>query len=337
MSVSRLYVCVIERGGGFPSLSRCVYVVWVGGRERGRRVWLYSGTPGIVVVSITVSNLSVILHPNKKNLTRFEIATSQILMLTHSHELSMEFLISDKIESDIERDSTLIPGFSVHMYVRTHFVTISKKRFNTTQTQEECVWFWVTVCVCVCVWLLKKWATTERVSLWTGSIDQTVVFIFGKHQIKWLCSGPGSPGTVSPFQEHLHQPPPTKSVHVDFKMHATGICLQEHSTTCAAQDAWFFGLLCAFFATLLPTGTTSNHTWSHKSWKNFDRLRSPLQQGECASFNTRLYGKHGDQRAHLLNASVYRLTFLWSEDTHRVVYGDKNKGLGFTTDERVWM
>ena len=35
-------------------------------------------------VSITVSNLSVILHPNKKNLTRFEIATSQILMLTHS-------------------------------------------------------------------------------------------------------------------------------------------------------------------------------------------------------------------------------------------------------------
>jgi hypothetical protein len=42
MSVSRLYVCVIERGGGSLSLERDVlYVVWVGGRERVRRVWVY--------------------------------------------------------------------------------------------------------------------------------------------------------------------------------------------------------------------------------------------------------------------------------------------------------
>jgi hypothetical protein len=36
-----------------------------------------------------------------------------------------------------ERDSTLIPGFSVHMYARAHFVTISKKHFHTTQTHKK--------------------------------------------------------------------------------------------------------------------------------------------------------------------------------------------------------
>jgi hypothetical protein len=34
---------------------------------------VYPGTPGIIV-----SNLSVTLHPNKKDLTRFEIAASQV-------------------------------------------------------------------------------------------------------------------------------------------------------------------------------------------------------------------------------------------------------------------
>jgi hypothetical protein len=36
--LSFLRVCDRERGGFPLSLSRCVYVVWVGGRERGRRV-----------------------------------------------------------------------------------------------------------------------------------------------------------------------------------------------------------------------------------------------------------------------------------------------------------
>jgi hypothetical protein len=34
---------------------------------------VYPGTPGIIV-----SNLSVTLHPNRKDLTRFEIAASQV-------------------------------------------------------------------------------------------------------------------------------------------------------------------------------------------------------------------------------------------------------------------
>jgi hypothetical protein len=34
---------------------------------------VYPGTPGIIV-----PNLSVTLHPNKKDLTRFEIAASQV-------------------------------------------------------------------------------------------------------------------------------------------------------------------------------------------------------------------------------------------------------------------
>jgi hypothetical protein len=38
---------------------------------------VYPGTPGIIV-SITVSNLSITMRPNKKDLTRFEIAASQV-------------------------------------------------------------------------------------------------------------------------------------------------------------------------------------------------------------------------------------------------------------------
>ncbi len=39
---------------------------------------MYPATPGIIV-----SNLSVALRPNEKDLERFEIEASQILMLTH--------------------------------------------------------------------------------------------------------------------------------------------------------------------------------------------------------------------------------------------------------------
>ena len=69
MSLSRLYVCVIERGG-FP---RCVFVCVVIEKEGGE-FCVYPGTPGI-----TVSNLSFALSPNEKDPARFKIATSQIL------------------------------------------------------------------------------------------------------------------------------------------------------------------------------------------------------------------------------------------------------------------
>jgi len=55
---------------------------------------VHPGTPGIIV-----SNLSVTLHPNKKGLTRFELAASQVyilMLLTHSQEICMEFLISEE-------------------------------------------------------------------------------------------------------------------------------------------------------------------------------------------------------------------------------------------------
>jgi len=49
-------------------------------REEGRRVRVYPPTPGIIV-----SNLSVAVRPkNEKDLERFKIADSQMLMLTHS-------------------------------------------------------------------------------------------------------------------------------------------------------------------------------------------------------------------------------------------------------------
>jgi hypothetical protein len=43
------------------------------------------------------------------------------------------------------------------------------------------------------------------------------------------------------------------------KMHAPGIRLQERGKTCAAQDARFFALLCAFFEALLPRAAPDNH------------------------------------------------------------------------------
>ncbi len=69
-------------------------------RERGRTGRVYPGTPCIIV-----SNLSVTLCPIKKDFTRFEIASSQILMLlTHSQELCMDFLISERGEKMTGRE-----------------------------------------------------------------------------------------------------------------------------------------------------------------------------------------------------------------------------------------
>jgi hypothetical protein len=51
--------------------------VYVSLSEGGRRVSVYPATPDIIV-----SNLSVALRPNEKDLERFQIVDSPILMLT---------------------------------------------------------------------------------------------------------------------------------------------------------------------------------------------------------------------------------------------------------------
>ena len=56
-----------------------------------------------------------------------------------------------------ERDSTLIPGFSVHVYTDARFLTLSNILSHHTDTEGECV--------CVCVLLLKRRAAAERVRL----------------------------------------------------------------------------------------------------------------------------------------------------------------------------
>ena len=91
---------------------------------------MYPGTPGIIV-SISVSNLSITLSPNKKDLTRFEIASSQILMLlTHSQELSMEFLISERGEkvTGRERLDTDTRIFRAHVHT-THTRNVKQKGY----------------------------------------------------------------------------------------------------------------------------------------------------------------------------------------------------------------
>ena len=102
---------------------------------------MYPGTPGIIV-SITVSNLSITLRPNKKDVTRFEIAASQILMLlTHSQELSMEFLISERGEKVTERErlDTDTRIFRAHVYTSSLCHNIQKTLSQPPNTQEECV------------------------------------------------------------------------------------------------------------------------------------------------------------------------------------------------------
>ena len=69
LSLCRLYMCVIERG--VPSLSRCVCMR---GDIEGEESCECLETPGSIV-----SNLSVALRPNEKDLERFEIANSQVL------------------------------------------------------------------------------------------------------------------------------------------------------------------------------------------------------------------------------------------------------------------
>ena len=96
-------------------------------------------------------------------------------------------------------------------------------------------------------------------------------------------------------------------------MHAPRLRLQQHSTTCAAQDARFFELLCAFFRALLRRAAPKNRTWRHNSRQHFDSPRIPLPQGQPACFNARLHRKHDNQAESLLRASVYRRTFLRDE------------------------
>ena len=62
-------MCDRVRGGFKLSVGVCRCVGMNGYGEVGRRVWLYPGTPGIIV-----SNLSVALRLNEKDLERFEIA-----------------------------------------------------------------------------------------------------------------------------------------------------------------------------------------------------------------------------------------------------------------------
>jgi hypothetical protein len=69
----------------------------------------------------------------------------------------------------------------------------------------------------------------------------------------------------------------------------------------------------------------------HKSRKNFDGPWNNLPEGECASFNARLHGKHVNQTAHLLCASVHHRTFLLREHGHRFFWGFRRKGSRFTT------
>ncbi len=149
----------------------------------------------------------------------------------------------------------------------------------------------------------------NRVHIWQTS-HQVVVQRYGLTSDRKVTPRPPTPA-------HLRQ----NQYMCTLKINACGIHLQERNTTCDTQDTGSFEQHHAFFETMVTRATPENHTWSQKSQKNFDGPRSPLPEGECASFNTRLNGNHDDQATHLLSVSVH-------DHTHRSVWGVKSKGLG---------
>ena len=76
--------------------------------------------------------------------------------------------------------------------------------------KNACTNFVCVLSVCVSVFLPKKQAASERVSLWAGFLGETAACSLGKHQSEWLCSSVSSPATASPLQDRLHQPTPAK-------------------------------------------------------------------------------------------------------------------------------
>ena len=116
-----------------------------------------------------------------------------------------------------ERDSTLKPGFPVHMYTSALFLTLSNT-FSPQNTHKENVC--VCVCVNVCCYLQGEQSTdtfVERLSLWARFLGLTVAYILDKHQSMWLYSAVGSPVTVRPLQDRLHTTHHPSQVHVVFK------------------------------------------------------------------------------------------------------------------------
>ena len=114
---------------------------------------MYPGTPGIIV-SITVSNLSITLCPNKKDLTRFEIAASQILMLlTHSQEVSMVYLREESGEkvTGRERLDTDTRIFRAQEYTRSLSHNITNTFTPPKHTRRMCMIVIDCVCVCDCL------------------------------------------------------------------------------------------------------------------------------------------------------------------------------------------
>ena len=140
--------CVWSReGGGFPlSLNVCVCTPdctyeWEGGRELGRWVWVYPGTPGI-----TVPKLSFTLCLNEKDLARFEIEASQVLIRTHSGTIhgNSDFWEERKRQRKTNRHWYQdFPCTCIHDLTFSHYPT----HFHTTQIHKKNV----CVCVCVCV------------------------------------------------------------------------------------------------------------------------------------------------------------------------------------------
>jgi hypothetical protein len=73
------------------------------------------------------------------------------------------------------------------------------------------------------------------------------------------------------------------------KMYVTRIRLQKHSKRCDVAHDEGFTLQSTFFGALPRRADSENLPWSPKAQKNVDGPRSPVPEGECAVWNTRMY------------------------------------------------
>ena len=122
MSLSRVYMCVIEVGRGFP-LSLDVYTNELVGDSEGGGVWVYPWNP----VSI-VSDQSAALRPKENDLERFGISGHKYSSW-HIQEKSLDKSnFWEEKEADRDRlDSLITDTHTFSVYVSLSFVGVYER------------------------------------------------------------------------------------------------------------------------------------------------------------------------------------------------------------------
>ncbi len=139
--------------------------------------------------------------------------------------------------------------FRAHVETRSLCHNI-KNTFTPPKHTRMCV---IVRHVCVCVCVIASGTSSRRARQLMGGVNgpnnRVHIWQTLKQVVVQRC------GLTSDRKAAPRPPAPTHPRQSQYmwtlKMHTPGIRLQERGRTCAAQDARFFALLCAFVAVLL--------------------------------------------------------------------------------------